>query len=241
MEQLLLVNPSKRKTHKRRKTRTAAQKAATRKLVALNRARRAPARKTYASNPAPHKRRARRRVAAAPLTAVRRVHRRHTRKHTYRRNPSPRTMGGVIGMLKGGFQGGLGAVAVNTIYGKLPLPVMMKSGNMAYIGKAAFAIALGMFGRRLLPGNVAARMAEGSLAVTFHDAIVNIAGGMMPNLGLGDMGYYPGGYSAEIPMMNTPAPQLGDLGRYERGNFPQHPGNEFSQRGEYAGMGEYVN
>jgi len=239
MEQLLLVNPSKRKTPKRRKTRTAAQKAATRKLVALNRARRAPARKTYASNPAPHKRRARR--AASPVAAVRRVHRRHTRKHTYTRNPAPRNMMGVMQMLKGGFQGGLGAVAINTIYAKVPLPTMLKTGNMSYVGKAAFAIALGLFGRKVLPGNVAARMAEGSLAVTFHDAIVNIAGGMMPSIGLGDMGYYPGGFNAEMPMMNTPAPQLGDLGRYERGNFPHNAGNEFSQRGEYSGMGEYVN
>jgi len=231
MEQLLLINPSRRKRapKRRRAGRSAAQKAATRRMLAANRARRSPVASTRTKR--------RRRIAkTAPVAGYfpnprRRHHarvRRTAKRHTYRRNPSSPSRVNVMGLLKGGFTGGLGAVAVNTAYAWLPLPATMKAGNMAYVGKAALAIALGLFGRKMLPGTTAARMAEGSLAVTFHDAIIAIAGPMMPALRLGDVGYVGGGYAMDyMPNTSQAAPQLSEYIN--------------SGMGEYQNMGEYVN
>ena len=232
MEQLLLVNPSRR-PKKRRAGRSAAQKAATRRMLAANRARRSPVASTRTKR--------RRRVAKAHPVAgyfpnPRRRRRRSVvsrvrhaaKRRTYRRNPSSPSRVNVMGMLKGGFTGGMGAVAVNTAFNFLPLPAMMKTGNIAYVSKAALAIALGMFGRKLLPGSTAARMAEGSLAVTFHDAIVAIAGPMLPALRLGEVGYVGGGYAMDyMPNTSQAAPQLSEYIN--------------SGMGEYQNMGEYVN
>lgn len=232
MEQLLLINPSpRRKTAKRRTGRSAAQKAATRRMLAANRARRSPVASTRTKR--------RRRVAKShpvagyfPNPRRRRIAsrvRHIAKRRTYRRNPSSPSRVNIMGMLKGGFTGGMGAVAVNTAFNFLPLPAMMKTGNIAYVSKAALAIALGMFGRKLLPGSTAARMAEGSLAVTFHDAIVAIAGPMLPSLRLGEVGYVGGGYAMDyMPNTSQAAPQLSE--------YINSPG-----MGEYQNMGEYVN
>jgi hypothetical protein len=235
MEQLLLINPSKRRKTAR-KGRSAAQKAATRKLVAFNKARRAPATKRtlkrrakarahpvagYFPNPSPARRRRRTSVASVKRAVSRRK---------YKRNPSSRT--DVMAMLIKGLQGGAGAVAVNTVYAKLPLPAMMKSGNMTFVGRAALAIALGVFGRKILPGNTAARMAEGSLAVTAHDAIVMLAGSMAPNLGLAGVGYYAGGQQLVDYPAGNQASQLAE--------YVNTPGmGEYVNMGEYVGMSEY--
>jgi len=233
MEQLLLINPSRRKRapKRRRAGRSAAQKAATRRMLAANRARRSPVASTRTKR--------RRRIAKARPVAgyfpnprrrrsvVSRV-RHAAKRRTYRRNPSSPSRVNIMGMLKGGFTGGLGAVAVNTAFNFLPLPAMMKTGNIAYVSKAALAIALGMFGRKLLPGSTAARMAEGSLAVTFHDAIVALAVPILPALRLGEVGYVGGGYAMDyMPNTSQAAPQLSEYIN--------------SGMGEYQNMGEYVN
>ena len=235
MEQLLLINPSRRKSASkpRRKTRTAAQKAATRRLVAMNKSRHgAPTRRTV-------KRRAKARThpVAGYFPNPKRRSIRHTVKRAvtrrkYKRNPSSRT--DIMAMLIKGLQGGAGAVAVNTVYAKLPLPVMMKIGNMQFVGRAALAVALGIFGRKILPGNTAARMAEGSLAVTAHDVIVHFAGTMAPSFGLaGDMGFVPGGQGLmDYPAGNQPS----QLAEYI--NAPGMAGAD--GMGEYSSMGEYL-
>lgn len=253
MEEILLINPRRRKSaaKKGRKHRTAAQKAATRKLVALNRARRsgstsAPARKRRARRAAPAV------YATNPIRRHRRrVHRATTRRHTYRRNPSaPRV--NLMSLLKNGAMGGMGAVAVNTAYNWIPLPAMLKTGNMSYIARAALAVGLGLFGRKIMPGNMAARMAEGSLAVTFHDAITNIVSPMVPGMKLGgydsSMGFIPGGAAlpGHMPMMTNPALQM--MRHNAQGMASEYINSpsgieSMGEMGEYIGMsglGEYV-
>ncbi len=210
MEELLLLNPSRRpsKRGKSRKHRTAAQKAATRKLVAMNRAHRGGSAKkrvksrrrsavvSYAANPAPRKRR----------HAVAKIRRRH-----YRRNPSSSPVG-VVAQLKGAAIGATGALAINTMYNMLPLPASVTTGKMAYVGRAAFALALGVVTRKMLPGGMVGKMVQGSLTVTAHDALKDIVGGMLPTFApkLGmyvSPAYHPAAYPS---MRGTPAPALSE-------------------------------
>lgn len=187
MEQLLLINPAKRPGKRRKTRRTAAQRAATARMVAANRRRRSPARRrrspapvVYAANPAPRRRRRRTSLA----TVSRRVRR-------YRRNPSPRA--GFAGMFMPAVQGALGATAVNTLLNYLPLPAVMKAGNMQYVARGLLAVMIGAFGGKVMPARMASNMAVGSLTVTFHDALKNVVGPMIPGVTLG---YYPGGVTA---------------------------------------------
>ncbi len=205
MEELLLINPRKRSGAKR-KTRSAAQKRATAKLVAMNRAkRRAPARRapTYAANPAPRKR----------SSAVRRV---KAAARRYRRNPSSRS-GGIMGMLTASLQGAVGATAVNTLFNLAPIPDTLKTGNLQYVTKAAMAVGLGM----VMKNRMGAEMAKGALTVTMHDALVGVVGGMIPGV---QLGYYPGGAQTSFPRQaNNAAPaHAGRLSEYI--NRPQMAG-----------------
>lgn len=161
MPSLMLINPRKRGSG-----RSAAQKAATRRMLAANKSKRR-------SNPSPRKakRSAARRSNPSALHRVRR-----------RRNPiSLGGMGGVGGMLMNGLKGAGGAIVVNVVAHYLP-PVT-NTGKMVYVTRTALALALGTLGRKLL-GNSARAMAEGALAVNFHDAINSVAGTMLPGSGL---------------------------------------------------------
>ena len=207
MQELLLVNPRKRGAH--RKTRSPAQKAATRRMVAANRARRTGGVKrrvkrhhsavaAYAPNPV---RRSRARHAISRV-------KHHVRR--YKRNPAG-ISGGISGMLMQSLQGAAGAIAVNTLLNYIPLPAMMKSGNVKYIAQGVAGILLGVAGRKVMPARLAANMAVGSLTVTLHDAIKDLAGSMIPGVNLGGVGYYTGGYPTHaIPArLSSPVPSRG--------------------------------
>lgn len=210
MQELLLVNPRGRA--KGRKTRTAAQRAATKRLVAFNRARNSPTTKRalkrrviararpvagYFPNPA---KRRRSRVGGIARTVRR-----------YKRNPSTAPGANITNMLMTSLQGAGGAIAVNTILNYIPLPDMLKTGNMKYLVRGAAAIMLGIAGRRVLPARVATNMAIGSLTVTMHDAIREVAGNLIPGVTLGGVGYYTGGYpvTAAPAALSAPAPARG--------------------------------
>ncbi len=171
MQELLLVNPRKRA--KSRKPRSAAQKAATRRLVARNKG-------TAVKRAAPRKRRAKR-ASARRSTSV-----------TLRSNPSPRRakrrssrrrsnpiMGKPMSILQPALMGALGATTVNTVLGQLSgvLPAQLMTGNALFVTKAAAAFALAILGNKMgVKGATVAQMAEGSLTVTIHDAILALAG-----------------------------------------------------------------
>ena len=174
MNLLYTVNPSrrKRKAHKARsrKHRSAAQRAATARMLAANRARRRGRSHPMAAHSNPRKRRHARRSIRR---AVRRFHRNPLRL------PS---MGGMTGMLKSGVIGGAGAVLVDVGmgYASRVLPASMAtpnnadgSANWAYVGvKTALALALGTAGRKLpMIGKFAGQMAEGSLSVLAYQIL----------------------------------------------------------------------
>lgn len=160
-----------------KKRRTAAQHAATKRLVALNRARKghktrarrkSPAH-AYASNPAPRKRRTARRSSTAAT---------HHRK--YRRNPSVR-LGGIGAMLKPAAMGAMGALGVDLITGYLPLPLAIKVSPARHLIKGLLAIGIGM----VMKGNLGRNMAQGALTVAMHDASKEAVLMVAPSLQLG--------------------------------------------------------
>lgn len=197
MQQLLLVNPRKRRTS--RKPRSAAQKAATRRMLSANRSRRGVKRRTshkrhssYATNPAPRRRR------RSSLVA------RHVKHHRRRRNPiSLRGMtGGITAMLKSAALGAGGAIVTDVAYGYVKgyLPAMVQSPVAAdgsiqysyYAAKGAAAVGLGMLLRKVIGAQKAGRMVEGSLTVTLHGLAQALVATSLPSVG---MGKYISGYA----------------------------------------------
>lgn len=212
MASLMLINPRKRGAG-RKKTRTAAQKAATRKLVALNRAKRGPGRT------------ARRRSNPTGLARVSNpVARRQKRRSIRRSNPTGLAgmSRGITGMVMPSLQGAGGALLVNTALNYMPfLPAALKSGNGKYLARAGLAVAVGVFGSKVLPGRMASNMATGALTVALHDLMLGIASQAMPTLQLGDVGDYDDGVSAYVD---------NGVGAYD--DMPM--GDVYDQVGEYV-------
>lgn len=167
-------NPSKRRKVRRNpKRRTAAQKAATARMLAANRARSGG-----------RKRKAKRRSAPVASSAPRRVSRRSARRsarRVSRRFGSAMRSSGIVGSLKSGLVGGAGAVGVDIIMGQvapmlpasMQTPVDAQTGGLSYgyvAAKAAIALALGHFGKRIAP-RYAERAAEGALTVLAYGVL----------------------------------------------------------------------
>jgi hypothetical protein len=180
MAAIFTINPSRRKHHKRtksRKHRSPAQRAATRRMLAANRSRR-PGRARHHSpavvfsNPR-RKRRSVRHVARA-------VHRRARRAM---RGFSLRGAGGgIMSLVKNGAIGGAGAAVTDVGMGFagrfLPSNLTARfnadgSVNwLYYLTKGAIALGIGTAGRKI-PGmsGVAPRMAEGAFTVMSYEII----------------------------------------------------------------------
>lgn len=198
MSQLLLLqgNPKKRG---RRKARSAAQKAATRRMLA--------ARHGLRHNPTKKRRKARRTAAASPARHVRRS-RRVSRRFG---GAVSSVRAGAVPMLKSGVIGGAGAVGIDVLmgYASNVLPATMTSklnadgstNYMYYAAKAALALGVGIFGRRVMPAQIAAKIGEGSLTVMSYELLR----GMMPS-GIA-MGYMNPAHTMGR-IMSTQRPQL---------------------------------
>ncbi len=234
MQELLIVNPSNRPSKRRKSTKAAspAQKRARAKFAAAARAR---------AGKSSTKRRARRAPAVSVMTNPRR--RRHVAKATKRashRRSNPLSMSSVIkkplAMLTPALTGAVGAIAVNTILSKLPIPASLNTGKMKYVTQGVAAIALAMIANKVgVKGAMAAQMAEGSLTVTLHDAIKDIASGFGMNLG--GMGYYlPGvgvGQAAPSRSANPGQMAMKGMGKYLTG-----PGSKSGGLRGVSGVGK---
>jgi hypothetical protein len=213
MAELLLVNPSKRKGHKRRKGRMPA-------ALAAYWASRGRARK---SNPRGGKRRRRRNPS------LRAIHRR-------RRNPSLRSMipstASIMGTLKSGFTGSIGAIGNDLLMGQVLnasiTPTFLKTGLGATLTRALGALLIGVVGGIAWRGH-GRELGDGAMTVTLHDALKaqlsSLLPASLPLSGLGEyltfaptVGYSSGGYN----------PQLSGLGEYVAADI----GN-----GDYYGAG----
>lgn len=175
MAQLMLINPAKRPSKRRKATRSPAQKAATRRMLAANRTRKAPATRRRRRN---------------PVSALSTVHTRRAR----RRARNPIAMGGIMSSLTDAAIGAGGALAVDMAFNFLPLPATLKTGMAGTAAKAATAIAIGTLGRKVL-GRTAGKMAAGALTVIAYDALKAYVPGVATVAGLGYMSPgLPAGY-----------------------------------------------
>lgn len=176
--------------------RTPAQKRATAKMIAANKARRKGAAPKRAVSRAKPKRRSAPRAAAAPArSAPRRAKRRSHpitsrteatvagRKLRYRRkNP----VSFISETLVPSAIGGAGALGLDVLLGVLPLPVAMKTGPFAPVVKVAGAIGLGMAAGMVTSRKTANQIAAGAITVTLYNfakaALVKMSGGKIPGL-----------------------------------------------------------
>ncbi len=222
----------------RKKARSAAQKAATRKLVALNRRRRGKTTKRRRRNPVArpavktHIVQGRRRRKPAARRAV-------TRRR--RRNPTRRmTMQGILNQqLMPAFQGGVGALGLDFAWGMLPLPANLKTGQLRHVVKGVGALGLGWLAANFVKPSTAAQLSTGALTVVMHTALRETIQTTVPQAAqfLGEyvegMGYYNAG---EIV-----SPQYNGNGNGN--NMGQVPyGSPLTPMGEYMpdnGVGYY--
>lgn len=233
----------------RKKPRTAAQKRATAKLVAMNKARRSggsrPARKvrrkTRRSNPvvetvmANPKRRRRanpRRSSKAAASGAGRVLRYR------RRNP----VGGIgefmSAQLLPSAIGGGGALLLDVALAVLPIPATMKVGAMAPIVRIAGAVGIGALANMVTSRKTANQIAAGALTVTMYQIARGFLAKALPAgsvPGLSAPPFYdpalPGGMGEYISGPGEDG--LPQLGYIQSGQYVGAPGDD-------DGMGEYV-
>lgn len=206
----------------RKKRRTAAQRAATKKLIAFNR-RRARGGVKRKRNPA--RRTAYKGVRRATTTRRRAPARRRATAVRRRRNPIKRT-GVVNGIVMPAVTAASGALALDIAWAYLPLPAQVKSGNLKYAAKALGAIGLSMAAGMVVKKKTADAMGIGALTVVAHQLARDLLSKAAPTLKMDGMGYYS-------PGLPVGAPES-DMGLYVNG-MPQ--GNQ----GREQNMGLYIN
>lgn len=159
MAGLLMVNPQKR-----RKPRTAKQKAATRKIKAANKRSKKPVKRGSSTS--------------------------RTVTVTRKRNPIRRTKSGIVPQaietLKDGAIGSVGAISASVIGSYLPIPSSMKTGAQKIGVDALLAIGTGFVVSKYVDKKVGQKMAQGGVTVALHSAMKAQLSGMIPSLNLGE-------------------------------------------------------
>lgn len=201
------------------KRRTAAQKAATRKMIAANRRRRAPAK---AQRRAPAKRRRVRRNPATKVAARRtysrtaRMNPVRRRRRTVRKNPI--TMRSITNdLVLPAAVGAVGAIANDALFTYLPLPAQFKTPGFArYASKAVTAIGMTWLASMVVQRKTAVQLGVGALtcltaeiARGMMQGIPALAPAAMEGMGvytMGGLGYY-----------NPAVPAGGGMGVYVPG------------------------
>lgn len=211
----------------KRKPRSAAQKAAARKLVAFNRSRRSGGAKKHrsastrtravvmTSNPAPRPSAKRRRSTKRAATHAGRTLR-------FRRNPDARPSGGVAGLLKDAGLGAAGSIGVGFVVDKVL--AMLPASIPRSPEVAAGVTLLGALGVSFLAAKAGKRAAGRALAV----GAITVAADRMARI------YIAKAQGTRLPV--APATVNGMELDYSMGeDF-----GEYVSMGEYNSMGEYV-
>ncbi len=124
------------------------------------------------------------------------------------------------------FQGGVGALGLDIIWGYMPIPANLKTGMLRHVVKGAGAIAMGWIAGNFVKPATATQLATGALTVVMHSAMRETVAQFAPNIPLGEyvegMGYYNAGQIA--------SPQYGNN---ELGQVPY--GSSMTPMGEYMG------
>ena len=206
-----------------KKPRTAAQKAATAKLVAFNKKRRAAvgkAAKTYATNPVKPLKSRTYSKAAAP-------------KKTYKRNPIgsnasvKRGKGMFEENIKPAALGAAAAIGFDIVWGRMTfIPANLRAGNLKYPVKLLAALGLGVVAEKYLPQqhkHHAVTLVRGPLTVIMHDAAKDFMATAYPNISLAA---YEEDQMAEI--------------LYEMNGYDDDDGIEYEEQPAITQVGEYL-
>ena len=169
----------------RKKPRSAAQRAATRKMLEARwgkKRRKNPARKTT-----------RRRSTGTMRSIVSRrtgkpVSRQTWSRSPYRRNPRPRA--GMLGNIVNNtvipaLVAGGGAIALDLAWGFLPIPEQVKTGPMRHAAKGLGAIGLGFVAGMVLPKKTAQNLSTGAMTVVVYNAYRDMLARFAPTVALG--------------------------------------------------------
>lgn len=142
------------------------------------------------------------------------------------------------------FQAGAGALALDVLWGYVPVPLEWKTGNLRHIVKGGGAIVLGMVAQQFLGAQMGRNIALGALTVTFHAAMRDMVAQFAPNIPLGyvgagvNAGNYGGPQTYEYPGGD---PMLqGNLGYYVPGGMNAGAGVPLPQKREEENMGYYT-
>lgn len=168
MATAILINPHTRGTTGRKATTTT--KGKTMAKAKRKTARKATtARKTTTTTAKPRRAKARRAVTVS-----------------YRRNPLPARAKGIVAEnIKPAAIGAAGALALDVIVSKLPIPASLKTGPANYAARAVGAIALGMIAEKAgLKHDTAVSLSRGGLTVVLHDAGKAVMRAQFPKLAL---------------------------------------------------------
>lgn len=205
MAEMLLINPRRRRARKARKAgRSAAQRAATRRLVAMNRSRRRARR----SNPAP--------AVVAMNPRRRRMSRRRSNPVRMIRRRNPAMLGGfnfrtVVSAMQDALIQGGGAVAMDLLHGQINrfLPAMLQRTpgqvGLGDVVKASITVLVGTALRGPTRG-LSMKAATGSLTVQAYDIVKNLLPSTM------QLGYMVPGVVTQ-GQVNV-GPNRGMVGRY---------------------------
>ena len=206
MAEMLLINPRRRRARKARKSgRSAAQRAATRRLVAMNRSRRRARR----SNPAPA-------VVAMNPRRRRMSRRRSNPVRMIRRRRNPAMLGGfnfrtVVSAMQDALIQGGGAVAMDLLHGQINrfLPAMLQRTpgqvGLGDVVKASITVLVGTALRGPTRG-LSMKAATGSLTVQAYDIVKNLLPSTM------QLGYMTPGVITQGAA--SVGPNRGMVGRY---------------------------
>ena len=166
----ILINPHTRGTLGRKATTT------TTKGKTMAKAKRKTARKATTA-----------RKTTTTTAKPRRASRRASTVIKYRRNPLPSRAKGIVAEnIKPAAIGAAGALALDVIVAKLPIPAALKTGPANYAARAVGAIALGMLAEKVgkLKHDTAVSLARGGLTVVLHDAGKAVMRAQFPSLAL---------------------------------------------------------
>ena len=243
MAEILLVNPRKRKSARRKKPvakkrRSAAQKRATAKMIAANRRR---------GNPVKRKKRTTKRkrvtIRATPVRRRRRATVKRRRRVSRRIGNPSLNMRSIQNQLMEAGTGAVGALGLDVIQGYLPIPANLKAGLVGTGVKALLAIGMGVVASKvkIVRGATANKMVNGALTVVLHDELKKQVSNFAPGIQMGEyigddgMGYYGSGHPAGVM-----GEEYGGMGSYLPELSTETMGMEQDGLGEYIGEPEYI-
>lgn len=228
-EELLLINPRRRRNARGQFTKRTARRRRRRNTISVNRRRRR--RNPIAAVAAnPRRRRYRRRNPVA-LANPRRRRRRATgyvvgSRRIRRRKLNPRMLSprGILNALIPAGMGAAGAVALDLAMNYVPLPAQFQTPLWKNVARIVGAFGLGYVAAFALGREKARQVTLGALTVASYTVIRDLVSQNFPQLGLSgaesyDMSDLRMGYLSPAPMLTSAAQQSG-MGAYMRGSMP---------------------